>query len=191
MPPHDRRDFAPYQLLRVALTPALLCASHLRPKEMLLALAAILLVLDVVDCRLGDALNRHVFVGRPALNPCSTSAAYRAVDKLTDQMQYAAALCLLWTAPGVPPSLKWALLAAWLWRMIGVAFYVASLVAFPDLFKEFLVLWAACSSPSFALALTPIVFAGKAAFERIKGSIDEEDRRKYEKEEEEEEEGHW
>jgi hypothetical protein len=165
-------DFVPYQLLRIAATPTILLAV-LAPSDRMvfLLLALVLVLLDALDCRFGDVFNR--LRGRPGLIPCSSSAWYRVVDKLTDQMQYAAALCLLWPVRSVPTDLKRALLAAWAWRMAGVAAYVFQsdpvlLVVFPDFFKEFLVLWALPTTSS-PLPLVPLVVAGKAAFEWLKG----------------------
>lgn len=176
---NDLRGYLPFQMLRLAATPLLLAVPALvgQGRAGLALTATVLLLLDLVDCGLARVAAHAGVLARTGRRACSDSSWYQCGDKVIDQVQYAAALCLVWSwpAPALSPHRRMLLLAAWLWRSVGVALFVRSgaakaslwLSVFPDLFKELLVLWAVF--PSAGAAAISAVVVAKVAFEVVKG----------------------
>lgn len=166
----DSQTFLPYQIARVAATPLLLAAPALGGggdrRASLAWLALLLTLLDGIDCNTLTMSSR-------TFARCYTSHWYQAGDKLLDQAQYAAALHLAWAWPALGSGGVALLLAAWLWRSLGVATFLRSrailwLAVCPDVFKELLVLW--WILPGAGWSVVALLVAAKVAFEVLKGS---------------------
>lgn len=169
----EPRHYLPLQLLRVAGTPLLL----LVPRGSYALLAAVLLLLDAMDC--------------VPFTHCASNRWYRATDKLLDLVQYAAALCVVvWTwAPSSSAAIV-LLGAALAYRSVGVALAVrddeafdaapralAWLALFPDVFKELLLLLGVAAMLALGdravwLLALGVVVPLKVAFERLKAAYD-------------------
>lgn len=159
----DKRGLLARQFARLAATPLLLLVLLAGSDRRRLAwLAALLVVLDFVDCI--PLVHRG----------CGRSEWYRNGDKLLDLAQTAAGLCLVWSWPSMSTN-RWALLLAWLARTVGVALFVDTrdprwLAATPDVFKELLLLWSI--APRAGLAASAAVVAAKALFEVAKPVVE-------------------
>jgi hypothetical protein len=160
----------------------LLCSVFLfalpRGRSLPLTLAGALLALDLVDGFVRRWWVRATSSSRaappPPLSPDECDPRYQTWDKLTDQIQYAVALAILARSGSSFGSAIPFVTCAYLWRWIGVCFFVADgavgwrgkrwLVPFPDLTKELLVAaWAVSSS--HRVAAFGVVAVAKTAFE--------------------------
>lgn len=137
--------FLPFQQLRLLLTPCIFLSKYIgcngnNGDMSLIILAVLLLLLDIIDCKVVQII-KHI-----DKKLCSRSNYYQMGDKFIDQIQYGAAIIMVWTWPILNDQQKLILLASWIWRSVGVVIFMKTknlrvLTVFPDMIKEFLVLW--------------------------------------------------
>jgi hypothetical protein len=172
--PADHK-FIPFQLARLVLTFLLLVipltagVGRLAMVEM----AVMLIALDFFDIISFGAAEARLFDPNFYAN-AGRSDWYQFSDKLIDQVQNTVALAIMWNWPLLQPRGRKILLAAIMWRWVGV-WAVRSdvtslrLLMFPDVFKELLVLFAFVPNPTM-LTITLVILI-KVMFEVVQKSI--------------------
>lgn len=126
-----------------------------------------LLILDRLDSVFFDLQNTNIIM------ECSDS--YQFADKILDQVQYAAALFLLWTYCGFWSPV---IVIAYILRWIGVVLFAHEgsvgakakrwLALFPDLTKELLLLIAVLGTENASPLMITLTITAKIAFEVVR-----------------------